>query len=83
MSVNDRVVVNYVKRYRDHTGTTHTLFQAFDGSQPNTRLDETMQGVFDVTAFAKPGEEMVIAYRHQQINPKLGVRVRFHHVAIP
>ena len=78
LSVNDRVVINYVKRYRDHKGTTHTLFNAFDGTQPNTRLDETMQGVFDITAFAKPGEEMVIAYRHQQIDPKLGVRVRFH-----
>jgi len=33
---------------------------------------------YDVTALCKPGEVLQVEHRHRQINPSLGIRVRFH-----
>ena len=79
LTVNNQVVLRYVKSYTAGDRKRHTLFSAIDGTQPNTRLGHTMTGLLDITQLAKEGEELVVTYRHKQINPRLGVRVRFYH----
>ena len=76
LSVNDRMVVKFVKSYTSG-GRRHNLFHTFNGVDVNTRLPETVPGMFDITEFAKPGDKLNISYRHQLTSPAIGVKIRF------
>jgi hypothetical protein len=76
LSVNDRMVVQFVKSYTSG-GRRHNLFHTFNGIDVNTRLPETVPGMFDITEFANSGDTLNISYRHQLTSPAIGVKVRF------